>query len=100
MMLQINNEQPNNNDYDNIQTLLGYVLEKHINRRKTGSYDTPDDTTKYITHYSILISFFYYFNEIYKGISLNFFCISVFFPLRIFFFTSSSIFLIGFHPVL
>ena len=27
----------NNNDYDNIQILLGYVLEKHINRRKTGS---------------------------------------------------------------
>lgn len=48
----------NNNDYDNIQTLLGYVLEKHINRRKTGSYYTPDDTTKYITHYSILISLF------------------------------------------
>ena len=48
----------NNNDYDNIQILLGYVLEKHINRRKTGSYYTPDDTTKYITHYSIFISLF------------------------------------------
>ena len=48
----------NNNDYENIQTLLGYVLEKHINRRKTGSYYTPDDTTKYITCYSVFISLF------------------------------------------
>ena len=45
-------------DFDNIQQLLGYVLEKHINRRKTGSYYTPDDTTRYITYYSIFISLF------------------------------------------
>lgn len=55
----------NNNDYDNIQTLLGYVLEKHINRRKTGSYYTPDDTTKYITCYSVFLSLF---NNLEKGI--------------------------------
>jgi len=47
-----------NNDFDNIQKLLGYVLEKHINRRKTGSYYTPEDTTKYITYYSVFISLF------------------------------------------
>ena len=45
-----------NNNYENIQKLLGYVLEKHINRRKTGSYYTPEDTTKYISYYSIFIS--------------------------------------------
>lgn len=40
---------------DTIQETLGYVLEKHINRRETGSYYTPSDTTKYITEYSILL---------------------------------------------
>ena len=46
-----------NNKYsiNTIQEVLGYVLEKHINRRETGSYYTPLDTTKYITEYSILI---------------------------------------------
>ena len=45
-----------NNKYsiDTIEEVLGYVLEKHINRRETGSYYTPLDTTKYITEYSIL----------------------------------------------
>ena len=50
--------QFNENDFENIQNVLGYVLEKHINRRKTGSYYTPEDTTKYITHYSIFISLY------------------------------------------
>lgn len=40
---------------DTIQETLGYVLEKHINRKETGSYYTPSDTTKYITEYSILL---------------------------------------------
>lgn len=45
-----------NNKYsiDTIEEVLGYVLEKHINRRETGSYYTPLDTTKYITEYAIL----------------------------------------------
>lgn len=50
-------------NYDNIQKVLGYVLEKHINRRKTGSYYTPEDTTKYITYYSIFISLFNKLNK-------------------------------------
>lgn len=48
----------NGSDYEDIQKLLGYILEKHINRKKTGSYYTPEDTTKYITYYSIFISLF------------------------------------------
>ena len=36
---------------DTIQETLGYVLEKHINRKETGSYYTPSDTTKYIQFY-------------------------------------------------
>lgn len=43
---------------DTIQEVLGYVLEKHINRRETGSYYTPSDTTKYITEYSVLLRVF------------------------------------------
>lgn len=39
-----------------IQETLGYVLEKHINRKSTGSYYTPVDTTNYITSHSILLS--------------------------------------------
>ena len=50
--------QYNENDFENVQNVLGYVLEKHINRRKTGSYYTPEDTTKYITQYSIFISLY------------------------------------------
>jgi len=50
-------------NYDNIQKVLGYVLEKHINRKKTGSYYTPEDTTKYITYYSIFISLFNKLNK-------------------------------------
>ncbi len=52
-----------NNNFETIQKLLGYVLEKHINRRKTGSYYTPDDTTNYITRYSVFISLFNVLNE-------------------------------------
>lgn len=55
-------------NFETIQTVLGYVLEKHINRRKTGSYYTPDDTTKYITNYSIFIALF---NLLDKNIQLK-----------------------------
>ena len=57
--------QFNENDFENIQNVLGYVLEKHINRRKTGSYYTPEDTTKYITYYSVFISLY---NKLEKSI--------------------------------
>ena len=57
--------QFNENDFENIQNVLGYVLEKHINRRKTGSYYTPEDTTKYITYYSVFISLY---NKLEKNI--------------------------------
>ena len=60
-----------NNNYNSIQKLLGYVLEKHINRRKTGSYYTPDDTTKYITHYSVFISLFNKMDKNYQNKIIN-----------------------------
>lgn len=62
----------NNNDFDDIQIVLGYVLEKHINRRKTGSYYTPEDTTKYITHYSIFISIYNLINDELKEKTLKY----------------------------
>ena len=62
----------NNNDFDDIQIVLGYVLEKHINRRKTGSYYTPEDTTKYITHYSIFISIYNLLNDELKEKTLKY----------------------------
>lgn len=39
-----------------IKNILGSVLEKHINRKETGSYYTPEDTTKYISWNAIFIS--------------------------------------------
>ena len=39
-----------------IEELLGNVLEKHINQKETGSYYTPQDTTKYIAWNAILSS--------------------------------------------
>lgn len=58
--------QFNENDFENVQNVLGYVLEKHINRRKTGSYYTPEDTTKYITHYSVFTSLYNKLEKIFK----------------------------------
>ena len=39
-----------------LEKLLGNVLEKHINQKETGSYYTPDDTTKFISWNTILIT--------------------------------------------
>lgn len=39
-----------------LEEVLGNVLEKHVNRKETGSYYTPSDATDYITYNSILIS--------------------------------------------
>lgn len=36
--------------------MLGQVLEKHINRKDTGSYYTPVDTTNFICWNAIFIS--------------------------------------------
>lgn len=41
---------------DLIKNILGSVLEKHINRKETGAYYTPADTTKYISWNAIFIS--------------------------------------------
>lgn len=40
-----------------LEKLLGNVLEKHVNRKDTGSYYTPDDTTKYMSERAIMIAF-------------------------------------------
>lgn len=39
-----------------LENILGNVLEKHINQKKTGSYYTPADTTSYISWKTILFS--------------------------------------------
>ena len=39
-----------------LEKVLGHVLEKHINRKDTGSYYTPDDTTRYISERAIVIA--------------------------------------------
>lgn len=41
---------------DDFEKMLGQVLEKHINRKDTGSYYTPIDTTKFICWNAIFIS--------------------------------------------
>lgn len=43
-------------DMHELEKVLGNVLEKHINRKATGSYYTPDDTTKYIAWNTIFLS--------------------------------------------
>lgn len=43
------------NDIDMFEKTLGQVLEKYINRKETGSYYTPEDTTKFICWNAILI---------------------------------------------
>lgn len=43
------------NDIDTFEKTLGQVLEKYINRKETGSYYTPEDTTKFICWNAILI---------------------------------------------
>lgn len=44
------------NDLSTFENLFGSVLEKHVNRKKTGSYYTPEDTTKFICWNTIFIS--------------------------------------------
>lgn len=41
---------------DSFEKMLGQVLEKHINRKDTGSYYTPRDTTDFICWNAIFIS--------------------------------------------
>ena len=41
-----------------LEQVLGNVLEKHINQKDTGSYYTPNDTTRYMAWNSILITIF------------------------------------------
>lgn len=41
---------------DMFEKVLGQVLEKHINRKETGSYYTPIDTTNFICWNAIVIS--------------------------------------------
>lgn len=52
IIIQIENV-PNLNGFE---IVLGMTLEKHINRKETGSYYTPSDTTKFICWNSIFIS--------------------------------------------
>lgn len=46
----------NISNLNGFETVLGMTLEKHINRKETGSYYTPSDTTKFICWNSIFIS--------------------------------------------
>lgn len=39
-----------------LEQVLGNVLEKHINQKDTGSYYTPNDTTRYMAWNALLIS--------------------------------------------
>lgn len=39
-----------------LEQVLGNVLERHINQKDTGSYYTPNDTTRYMAWNAILIS--------------------------------------------
>lgn len=43
-------------DLTQFEKMLGQVLEKHINRKETGSYYTPIDTTNFICWNAIFIS--------------------------------------------
>lgn len=43
-------------DGSTLESMLGSVLEKHINQKKTGSYYTPVDTTEYMSQNAILCS--------------------------------------------
>lgn len=45
------NEQYNIVEFE---TFLGNVLERHVNRKKTGSYYTPEDTTEYIVNKAVI----------------------------------------------
>lgn len=58
------------------EKMFGSVLEKHVNRKDTGSYYTPDDTTKFICWNSIFISVLNKLNvttrdKIAKGINIS-----------------------------
>ena len=46
----------NNKSLDIFERMLGQVLERHINRKDTGSYYTPIDTTNFICWNAIFIS--------------------------------------------
>lgn len=54
--ISINNAIDSSKDLDTFESVLGTVLEKHINRKETGSYYTPEDTTKFICWNAIFIS--------------------------------------------
>lgn len=61
---------------NSFEKMLGSILEKHINRKKTGSYYTPDDTTKYICWNAIFISILNKLpseitSKIYQAININ-----------------------------
>lgn len=43
-------------DASDFEKMFGIVLEKHINRKSTGSYYTPDDTTKFICWNTIFVT--------------------------------------------
>ena len=46
----------NEKNLNGFESVFGNTLERRINRRKTGSYYTPNDTTKYIGWNSIFIA--------------------------------------------
>lgn len=59
--------------FDEIEVVLSSVLEKHINKKKTGSYYTPNDTTEYIAWTSIILSIINKFNSSQKAEVYNYF---------------------------
>ena len=56
IFLNIKMQIENDSNLSGFENVLGMTLEKHINRKATGSYYTPLDTTKFICWNSIFIS--------------------------------------------
>lgn len=56
---------------DSLEQILGNVLEKHVNRRSTGTYYTPNDVADFITSRTIVLSLLNISDEREKNIFLK-----------------------------
>ena len=56
IFLSVQSLASNTKNLDEFEKMLGQTLEKHINRKDTGSYYTPVDTTNFICWNAIFIS--------------------------------------------
>ena len=66
----------NENNLAGFESVFGKTLERRINRKKTGTYYTPDDTTKYIGWNSIFIAILNrmpksLLNKVYSSINIS-----------------------------